>query len=902
MTATRLTVLLVLSVVLPVACRNQPVSFNSEIRPLLNAKCVTCHGGVKRSGDLNLLFRSEALGAGESGRPAIIPGNAAGSELIRRVTHSDPAERMPRGEAPLTSDETDLLRTWIDRGAEWETHWAYLKPVRSELPRVTDETWPRNEIDHFVLAGLEPAGLEPSPPADRATLIRRVSLDLTGLPPTPEEVDDFVADNGTDAYERVVDRLLASPHFGERWAAMWLDLARYADTMGYERDPPREIWLYRDWLIRAFNRDLPFDQFTIEQLAGDLLAEPTREQYFATAFHRNTMNNDEGGTDNEEYRVAAVIDRVNTTWEVWMGTSMGCVQCHGHPYDPFRHEEYYQSFALFNNTCDEDTPSESPVYKVLPEPEEESLEELERWAREHTEGTPEDKERAARRLVDLVHFTEPKIHPHSFEILRNGTHADTKYLVMYDQGVARLPRIRLDGKGKLLVHLRSAENGTRVQLRLDEESGPLLTELKLSKEHRGHFWFDLKPAAGSHDIYFHFENPTLKKEQGTSSIHWIMFLEELPGSGADGFDRIERQLTRLLDLEAPSVPILVENPPEFARETRLFERGNWLVPGERVRPGIPASLPAPADGEVGDRLDFARWVVSPDNPLTARVTVNRFWEKLFGIGLVETLEDFGTQGASPSHPELLDWLAVEFMETHGWSVKKLLRQMVLSSTYRQTARVTPDRLERDPRNRLLSRGPRFRLTAEQLRDQVLAVGGLLSRKMFGPSVMPYQPEGVWQVIYSNEKWETSPGDDRYRRALYTYWRRTSPYPSMVAFDSPSREFCVPRRIRTNTPLQALVTLNDPTYFEAAEALAGRMLEEGGDTPEDWIRRGFRLALAREPGAEECRTLLGLFDEARTTPLSDQGSGVTGRHEWTSDVWGLTVVANSIMNLDEFLNK
>jgi hypothetical protein len=878
------------------------VDFNHEIRPILNEKCLRCHGGVKRAAGISFLFRSDALQPGKSGRTAIVPGKPSESELIKRIRHEDPDERMPRNEPALTEAEIEKLATWIENGAQWTEHWAYVAPV-AETPPGLDSGWPRTAIDRFVLAKLQENGLAPAPEASRASLIRRLSLDLIGLPPTLAEVKAFIADSTDTAYEKVVDRLLASPHYGERWAGMWLDLSRYADTKGYERDPPREIWQFRDWLIKAFNRDLPFDRFTIEQLAGDLLPDATPDQYLATAFHRNTMNNDEGGTDNEEFRIAAVIDRVNTTWEVWQGTTFGCVQCHSHPYDPFRHEEYYRSFAFFNDTRDEDTWNDTPNLRVYPDSLYPQIERILTWVQAHSQ---RDKE-AVHQVWQLLHITEPKIHPHNCDILQEGTHADTKWLAMYHNGIARMNDVPLSDKDKLMIHYKAAKNDGTIEVRLDSTQGELLLRIDLTEKNKGHFLYDIPEFRGNHDLYLLFRNSTLEKETAICSIDWFMFYEDLPGNEAPEFDEIEETLLTLLNARTPETPVLVENNDEFRRTTNVFVRGNWLVPGMEVTCDVPASLPAMAESAPKNRLGLAEWLVSPENPLTARVAVNRFWEQLFGAGIMETVEDFGTQGSKPTHPQLLDWLAMEFRTEYGWSIKRLLKEIVISATYRQSSQVTTEKLDKDPHNVLLSRRTRVRLSAEQLRDQALAVSGLLSHKMYGPSVMPHQPEGVWQTIYSKEKWTQSKGEDQYRRALYTYWRRTSPYPSMMAFDAPSREFCVSRRIRTNTPLQALVTLNDPVYSEAAEKLAERMLLE---VPPDVsieakLGYGFRLALAEDADSQTLDVLQRLYDEAYDFYCDNEQATIQmtgGSGEDCARLAAMKVVANSIMNLDQFITN
>jgi hypothetical protein len=676
-----------------------------------------------------------------------------------------------------------LLNRWIEQGASWSEHWSYVPPALPPLPEVARQNWPTNGIDYFILARLEAEGLAPSPEADRYTLIRRVSLDLTGLPPTPEEVERFVNDTRPDAYERLVSRLLDSPAYGERWARVWLDLARYADTNGYEKDGRRTIWRYRDWVIDALNDDMPFDQFTIEQLAGDLLPEPSLDQLIATAFHRNTMNNTEGGTDDEEFRVAAVVDRVNTTMQVWMGTTIGCAQCHNHKYDPLTQREYYELFAFFNQTEDSDKDDNRP-----------------------TIATPTAEQQA--QLGEL------------------------------SQRIEQL-REKLPAEGE----------GSPASDDASEEVNPMQQEI----------------------------------------------------------DSLEEQRKKI---EQTSTPIMRELPADDRRETHIHVRGSFLNKGEPVEAGVPSAFaPLSADAR-RDRLDLARWLVSPDNPLTARVTVNRYWEKFFGRGIVETSEDFGAQGELPSHPALMDWLATQFIQ-EGWSMKELCRLIVTSSTYRQSSRVAPGSLEKDPQNRLYARGPRFRLEAEAVRDQALAVSGLLSSKMYGPSVMPPQPPGVWQIVYSGESWETSKGEDKYRRGLYTFWRRTSPYPAMTMFDASSREVCTVRRVRTNTPLQALVTLNDPAFVEAAQALARRIIEHAGQDIEAGIEHAYLRVLSRPPRREETKRIAELYaselahyqgDPKAAEKMAGSELGPPPDKMPVDSLAAWTVVGNVLLNLDETLTK
>ncbi|MBD0258121.1 MAG: DUF1553 domain-containing protein [Cytophagales bacterium] len=890
------------------------VDFNTQIKPILNKNCIACHGGVKKAEGFSVLFRHEALAATKSGKPAIIPGHAGDSEMIRRLTLQDPEQRMPLDAPPLKEEEIELLRKWIDQGAKWGDHWAYQTPQRPELPEnnppslkagftgqeAEAKPWGRNPVDLFVLEKRNAEGLKPSPEAPRETLLRRVSLDLTGLPPTPQLARSFLADTSAGAYEKLVDSLLASPAYGEKWAATWLDLARYSDTKGYERDGGRQIWRYRDWLIKAFNQDKPYDQFTIEQLAGDLLPNPTDDQLVATGFHRNTMNNDEGGTQDEEFRVAAVMDRVNTTWDAFGGTTFSCVQCHSHPYDPFVNKEYYQYMAFFNNTRDEDVTSETPTLRFYKPEDSLKLEEVKTWIAQH-KAKPEQ----VRDLVQFVRVVEPKINSHDFDSYQNASLLDAKYFGFQHGGSARIKGVDLAGKSRLVVAWGTNVRKATVTVRRDSANGPVVVTLPVPKT--GSEWNDttqlfvLPPLTGKRDLYLSLHGPRDPKKW--VMIKWVACRSHLPGQAADKLDETDRKLIELLNAEAETTPVMLDGTGMLARKTHAFVRGNWLVKGAEVTPAVPKSLPPMAKELPRNRLGLARWMTSRQHPLTARVAVNRFWEQLFGTGLVETAEDFGTQGIPPTHRELLDWLAVEFMETHGWSVKKLLRQLVLSATYRQRSEVSPEGAAKDPANRLLARGPRVRLSAETIRDQALAVSGLLSPKLYGPPVMPPQPEGIWQSPYNGEKWKTVRNEDSYRRALYTYWKRTAPYPSMVTFDSPSREFCQVRRIRTNTPLQALVTLNDTVYLEASRKLADWMNTEE-TTPDRRIGAAYRRVMVRDITPAKRDVLVRLYHDTEkhyranlqeACELIDDGS-------YDAQRAALTVVANTLLNLDEVITK
>ena len=684
-------------------------------------------------------------------------------------------------------------------------------------------------------------------------LARRLSLDLIGLP-VPEALTEPYFD-GLISYENLVDSLLASKHFGEKWASMWLDLARYADSKGFERDVSRSIWMYRDYVIKSFNQDLPYDQFVIEQLAGDLLPNPTDDQYIATGFHRNTTTNDEGGTDNEEYRVAAVIDRVNTTWQTFLGTTFSCVQCHGHPYDPFFHEDYYKSFAFFNNTRDYDTHPDYPLIRKYDEQDSLKLNELVQWV-----GQVDSRE-SANEIRSFLKTWQPVIYSIECDQLENAALYDTKYLGFRPNGAARLAHVDLTAKNVMLVRVLSSKGGT-IEIRQDNKDGKLLGTLSPPKNLETQFLeVKLQPGSGIHDLFFKYSHPDLGPEDLGVMIDWFYFSKDFPGKSDK--DRITMKSTfmELMEKDPSTSLIFYENPPDRKRSTHLFDRGNWLTPTKEVKPGIPAIFNHKE--QLSDRHDLAKWITNTNNPLTARTMVNRVWEQLFGVGLVETVEDLGTQGTQPTHPELLDWLSWQYMHELNWSTKGLIRLIVTSATYKQTSQVSEQLLEKDPYNRLYTRGPRVRLSAEQLRDQAMSVSGLMNTKMYGPPVMPYQPDNVWQTPYNDEKWTTSEGNSSYRRAIYTFMKRSSPYPSMETFDLSARQVCVSRRIRTNTPLQALVTLNDPVFVEAAQHLAKRMLGHKASS-RDQLRMGYEMALGRTISEERLTILLDLYK----TSISD----------------------------------
>jgi hypothetical protein len=754
----------------------------------------------------------------------------------------------------------------------------------------------QNGIDHFILSRLESEALQPNPPATPNIIARRLSLDLTGLPPTQQLFESFSKGNLT--YEAMVDTLLSLPAYGEKWASWWLDLARYADTKGYEKDGGRTIWQYRDWVIKALNKDMPYDQFTVEQLAGDLLPNPSIDQLIATAFHRNTMNNDEGGTEDEEFRVATVIDRVNTTYSVWQSTTMECVQCHSHPYDPVKHEDYYRSMAFFNNSRDEDTPSEDPNIRFYTPEQQRKVEQVTDWATKY--GTEE----LAGRYKDFLTFMEPMYQAHNCEDFNNGELADTKYLALWDDGSCRLKNVYPNGAGFMYMNYWSNLDGTRMTIRKNDKEGEILADFIINKTAGNVIRkIPFKKVDAIIDLYFETSNDRIPPEASTSFITWFAFLEDLPGTSQQGYESVNKTFLDLLNTDTPELPIMVENHSYMARATQIFERGNWLLKADTVHPGTPEVLHNWEESWPENRLGLSRWIVSKRNPLTARTLVNRVWQQLIGRGIVASVEDMGTQSDPPSHPELLDWLALRFMNEHNWSTKALIKDIVMSGTYRQISESSPELFQKDPEIELYSRGPRLRLSAEQIRDQALAVSGILSAKMYGPGVMPPQPEGVWQSVYNDSKWVESKGEDKNRRAVYTYLKRTSPYPSFITFDAGSREVCSIRRTVTNTPLQALVTLNDPVYLEAAYHFAKSM--ESETDMEKAIILGYEKATFSQITPQKLKALTELYNASLLEFENEESGGenLLGIEEdLSARLAALTVVANAIMNLDEFLSK
>ncbi|MDZ7605418.1 MAG: DUF1553 domain-containing protein [Cyclobacteriaceae bacterium] len=896
-------ILTVLTVVAFLLFPEEKIDYNSQVKPILNKHCISCHGGVKKNGGFSLLFEGEAKAETKSGHLAIIPGHPDKSEMIRRLTSDDPEERMPYEKPPLSSADIKILRKWIAQGAQWGIHWAYLpvgNPATPDLKN-NDEfrSWGRNDIDNFIYEKIHAYGLTPSPRAALPILARRLSLDLIGLPPPPDSFDSISSAESDTLMDSFVDALMESPHFGEKWAGMWMDLARYSDTKGYERDDSRTIWKYRDWLIKSFNEDKPYDRFLIEQIAGDLFENPTEDDMIATAFHRNTMTNDEGGTDNEEFRVAAVIDRVNTTWETVMGTSFACVQCHSHPFDPIKHDEYYKVMAFFNNTRDEDTFDDYPVFRHFSEADSLNFYELKAWLHQNAD------QKKAREIQMLVQTWQPTINSLVSDQFVNSELSDTKWLVYRKNGSSRLRDISLDGKNTIIARFRSFKPGGKIDIHIDSLTGSKIASYSFPQTDGRWDYAEIKclETPGRHDLHFHYTNSNLPDSLSNGIMFdWLYLSDGFPGKGVSGYEANKEKFWQLMKINAFQTPVMLENPPEMHRQTKVFERGNWLTQGETVQPGVPAFLELPMDNLPNNRLGLAQWITDPSHPLTARVYVNRLWEQLFGIGIVETLEDFGTQGIAPTHQALLDHLAWKFVHEFHWSTKKMLKYIVSSATYQQSSKSASEQLEIDPQNRLYARGRRMRLSAEQIRDQALVVSGLFSEKMYGPSVMPFQPENIWNSPYNGRKWVQNSGENQYRRALYTYWKRTGAYPSMLIFDAMPREVCASRRISTNTPLQALVTLNDPVYVEAADRFAMRMLKEGGNTPEEQISHGYYLMMCMPITEEKLNILINLYKSVKNDSLIKTVALRETDKNDSAHLAAMKIVANAMLNLDEFIMK
>ena len=893
----------------------RPVDFTAEVKPIINQRCITCHGGVKQKAGFSLLFREEALAKTESGKQVIIPGDADNSELIKRLNQNDPEERMPYMHEPLSSEEIDIFRRWIDEGAHWGQHWAYVPVEKVGVPESrtffnlipNESSWAMNPVDNFIEQKLVENDLQPSPYADKSKLLRRVSLDIIGILPPEHLAQKFLQGNSEQDYAELVDSLLATPYFGERWASMWMDLARYADTKGYEKDDGRDIWRYRDWLIKAFNEDKPYDRFLTEQLAGDLMPDATDAELIATAFHRNSMTNDEGGTVNEEFRTSAVIDRVNTTWDATMGTTFGCVQCHSHPYDPFKHAEYYKFLAFFNNSRDEDTQDDYPLLRHYNDTLRQELFKVVDWVEK--DSSPEK----AKEVATFLKTWQPVYNTSLCDSFINSALGDPTWIEFRDNAVCRMKNVDLGNHKTLIFRYESFFEGGVWKIHLDKPDGEVIATVPLPKtKNRGWEWkieqAAVKPVSGIHDLYFTYTNPNLKKSiQTGSKIDWLTFTDPLPGKEKIGYREIENTFWKLLRANVPTTPVMIENPSYMRRASHVFERGNWMVKGEKVEPGVPKSLnPFPADAPP-NRMGLAMWLTSKQNPLTARAMVNRVWAQLFGTGLAETLEDMGSQGIPPTHPELLDWLSYQFMHEYNWSLKKLIRTMVLSATYQQDSKIPNALLEKDPNNKFYARASRVRLSAEQIRDQALCISGKLNDEMYGPSVYPYQPKGLWLSPYNGRDWVTSKGEAQYRRSVYTYWKRSAPYPSMITFDGVSRDVCTSRRVRTNTPLQALTILNDSAYIDLARHFAYRMQKEAGNEVKDQLSKGYQLATYHPVDENSLNALLELYTISYKRFQSDAekarmllGGKSNGRDD--AKTAALVVVANAMMNLDEVVTR
>ncbi|WP_435007851.1 DUF1553 domain-containing protein [Tundrisphaera lichenicola] len=1026
----------------------QSVDFGRDILPILSDKCFPCHGpdAETRKADLRLDLEESLLRKKD---PVVAPGHSEESELIFRLLSDDPMEKMPPPESnlTLTGSQVDLLKRWVDEGARWSGHWAFIAPRRPELPRVARSDWAINPIDRFVLADLERLGMAPSPEASREVLIRRATLDLTGLPPTVEEIDAFLADQAPGSFERVVDRLLASPRYGERMTTDWLDLARYADTHGYQSDRERPVWPWRDWVISSFNRNQRFDEFVTWQLAGDLLPRPTKEQRLATSFNRLHMQNEEGGIVEEEFRVTYVVDRVNTAGTAFLGLTFECTRCHDHKFDPLTQRDYYSLFSMFQNIdesgqtsyftrstpvpamllSDEATDAKLEDLERRIESKEEEIRRLrdgelaafERWLSDRGAEPPpttglvgsfafesiddgktanavkddqpakavesptmvEGKSGQAAQLSGEDGFTFPKLghfsraDPFSIGIwIKSPAH--TPRAVVYhhskapiDAGSRGYELVLEDGKVAFGLHHMWPGNSLKVVTRtpiptgewahvavtydgssravgvrifVDGESMPLdVVRDKLVKDITyeggepdlaiGHRFRDNGFKGGQVDDFRVFDRelspievadlagrPDLRQDWAvvpadlTSSQRdrlLAYYLANVSAGARQGIAELHTLRQEYSQLINPIPEAMVMKEMATPRPAFILKRGAYDSPGEPVSPGTPAVLPPMFPDLPRNRLGLARWLFQPDHPLTARVGVNRFWQMMFGRGIVETSENFGRQGARPTHPELLDWLAREFVDS-GWDVKWMVRLIATSATYRQSSKTDPALLARDPANTLLARGPAFRLTAEMIRDQALAAGGLLVEKIGGPPVKPYQPDGLWAVA-SSGGYETSKGPDLYRRSLYTFWKRTVPHPSMVIFDAADRNNCAMRRQSTSTPLQALALLNDPQLVEAARNLAQLAMKEGGGDNGSRASWMFRRVLGRSPSPREALVLAGLVDEQRSIFEGDRESAGKLLSVGDSkpdpalnpvDLAAVTVLAEAILNHDGAVNR
>jgi len=1020
--------------------KKEKLDFNRDIRPIID-KCLTCHGRDPKAvmAGLRIDKREVATAKLADGKIAIVPGHPEQSELVRRIYSTDPDVIMPPPSSNkiLTPDEKATLKEWIAEGAEYKPHWAFVPPVRWPLPAVQDKNWPRNPIDSFVLAKMEDNGLEPSPEADKRTLIRRVSLDLTGIPPTPKEVDAFLKDKSPNAYEKVVDRLLASPRYGERMAMDWLDYARYADSNGYQADWERFMWRWRDWVIDAYNQNMPFDQFTIKQIGGDLLPNATMDDRLATGFNRNHRINTEGGVIPEEWRVENVIDRVSTTCFTWLGLTAGCARCHDHKFDPISQKEFYSLCAYFNNVPETGTGVEQPVnhrpFMKAPYPAQAkqmkaydgeiavidgklaSLSAKDAPEAANWKLDPSDMAAPNGRLAEYKLGSAPAVlngdvpapkvvgevaadpgqfgsavvtgdkgyvdlgaagdfdthHPFSYSLWVNSENGMGSPLSKMDapQGYrgwdlflesgrpamhlistwpndalkvvsrAKIPNsqwafvtVSYDGSAKAAgvhIYVNGMDSGTDVEADMLKGTTRNSVSAKIGRRTAGdifkgkvedvclydraltadqaHRLADMNAAAAILAL-----DPSKRTKAQSDRLTDLWALEHDASYRAlDEEKQATEKKRAMLDSQISTVMIMEEMPKP--RDCYVLVRGLYDHHGEKVTAEVPKFLPPLPKGAPNNRLGLAEWLVAPNNPLTARVAVNRMWERLFGVGIVETSEDFGTRASFPTHLKLLDWLATEFVRLK-WDQKAMWKELVMSATYRQSSKITPELLKVDPLNKLLARGPRFRLNAEELRDQAMYFGGLLTEKIGGPSVRPYQPDGVWDElnVYGNlRNYKHDTGPNLYRRSLYTIWKRTAPPPNMTLFDMPSRETCVVRRPRTDTPLQALDMLNDVTYVEASRALALRMIREGGLTPASRLDFAFQVVLSRDPSKEEAKILEdGLADRlahyksdrADAEKLIAEGDLKNPANLDPSIIAAYTLAASTILNLDETITK
>ena len=1039
---------------IPVAAQKK-VDFNREVRPIFSDTCFACHGPDDKQRMAKLRFDTKEGAFGKPG--VIVPGSSANSRLMKRITATDPETVMPPPSSghKLSTQQIDTLRRWIDEGANWSQHWAYQTPLRAELPKVTNPGWVRNPIDNFILARLEKEGLKPAPEADKATLIRRVSFDLTGLPPTTAEVDAFLADKSANAYEKVVERLLASPHYGERMALQWLDIARYADTHGYHIDSHRDMYPWRDWLIRTFNNNKPYDQFVVEQLAGDLLPQPTLDQKIATGFNRNHMINFEGGAIPEEYQLEYVIDRVETTSNAFMAMTMGCARCHSHKYDPISHKEFYQFSAFFNTVPEvglDGKDGNAKPFLALPTDAQKAMQEQltatikakekiladkeiepfqNEWEKQYLGKIAESSRdgliahyefdgsladlaggyKHARRLQGNPDFPGGKIgkaasfdgdtqvtfgnvgptektNPFSLALwLRGNTNLPITLFQKSDNpetrkgfeiflddytliGIQRrAPKINIkltsNGPENNAIYVRSKEvlrivdwghvvinydgsgkaaglklffNGQPAELEIikDNLTGSIATtaDLQIGNKLFG------RPYKGLMDDLRFYKRALKAEEIEHLALHYPIqsYLSGVYGqrnkeekeavrdyfltnSAPENLRREYAELNKLKkqksELEKAILTTMVMSEMDKPRESFILARGDYRNKTEKVTPGVPAVLPPLPKEEAGkapNRLTLAKWLVDPAHPLTARVAVNRYWQMYFGLGLVKTAEDFGSQGEPPVHAELLDWLATEFIRT-GWDVKAMQRLILTSAAYRQSSKVAPELREKDPENRLLARGARYRLPAETLRDSALAVSGLMNPEIGGKSVFPYQPPGLWEELafgdgFTSQSYQPSTGKDLYRRSMYTFWKRTVPPAAFSTFDAPDREKCLVRRPVTNTPLQALILMNDPTYIEAARSLAQKAMTSGKD-PHSRIAFAFRQATSRPPSTPELQVLRELFqqqltrfqrDKKAASDLLKVGASACDPKLDAIELAAWTMVASTILNLDETITK